>query len=144
MELPKWLESLKEFSGNWQLFRNNHAWKHLQEVLCIITSIGLCKAADLKFNIAGYEIISESMLEAQKTGTDLIDAILNVTVFFSQGAYLSFKTGSLRPLLLGDTTASEIDEEYVQILKMWDLVHSGNLEKVMTKSESEVIVTGKR
>lgn len=137
--LPQWIESLKSVQGAWQMFRSNHSWKHMQEVLCILVSIGLCRASDLEFSIAGYQLVDKEMLEKQREGSDLIDAIVNVIVFFSQGAYLCFKKGSLRPLLMSDSGACEVDEEYVLILKMWDLVHSGNLQKIMHKTDAEFI-----
>lgn len=137
--LPKWITSLKTMQGNWHLFRNNHTWKHMQELMCIMVSIGLCKATDLEFSIAGFKMVEKEMLEKQKSGFDLVDAVISVVAFFAEGAYLCFKKGSLKPLLMSDSGACEVDDEYVEILKMWDLVHAGNLTKIMGKTEAEFV-----
>jgi hypothetical protein len=51
--------------------------------------------------------------------------------------YESFKTKSLRPFLISDRSATQLETDYANIMLWWDLVQNGNLMKVTGISDQE-------
>lgn len=135
--LPQWLEGLKDLQTNWSLVRNNKAFKQVSKLLGVLVTLGLCEASELQFDILGFKLLDENLYRKHLSATDLADALFGTIAFFAEGAYLCFKTGSLKPLLMNDFAVLEMDEEYANIMCWWDLVKCGNLEKFSDISDNE-------
>lgn len=136
---PQWLTCLRSIRQNWTLCKSNKAFSQISKLLGILVTLGLCKAADLEFSLGKFKVFTPNIFERHMTTFDLADALFETVLFFTEGMYLCFKTGSLKPLLLNDYSAMELDEEYARVLSWWDLVKCGNLSKLegMTDQQFE-------
>lgn len=135
--VPDWLSCLRNVKQNWQLCKNNKGFQQISKLLGVLVVLGLCKASDLEFSIGNFKIFTPNMFERHMSALDLTDALFETVLFFTEGMYLCFVTGSLRPLLINDHSALEMDEEYARITAWWDLVRVGNLKKFSGISEQE-------
>jgi hypothetical protein len=89
------------------------------------------------FNIGQFKIFTPELCDKHVSAFDIFDAIFETIVFFTEGAYLCFQSGSLRPLLVNDRTAMELDAEFTQITAWFDLVKNGNLKKFTNMADQE-------
>nr|APG76681.1 hypothetical protein 1 [Wenzhou picorna-like virus 8] len=134
---PDWLLCLRDIRQNWQLCKGNRAFKQVSKLLGCLVMLGLCDAAQLTFSVGQFKIFAPDLCEKHMTAFDVADALFETVVFFTEGAYLCFQTGSLKPLLINDRTAMELDTEYAQVSAWFDLVRNGNLQKFAGMSDQE-------
>lgn len=134
---PDWLDCLRDMRQNWQLCKNNRAFKQVSKLLGCLVMLGLCDVSSLTFNVGKYKLFTPELCEKHTSAFDIADALFETVVFFTEGAYMCFQTGSLRPLLINDRTAMELDQEYAQVMAWYDLVKNGNLEKFAKMSDQE-------
>lgn len=134
---PDWLMCLRDIRQNWQLCKGNRAFKQISKLLGCLVMLGLCDAAQLTFSVGQFKVFAPELCEKHMTAFDVADALFETVVFFTEGAYLCFQTGSLKPLLINDRTAMELDTEYAQVSAWFDLVRNGNLQKFAGMSDQE-------
>nr|APG78965.1 hypothetical protein [Beihai picorna-like virus 23] len=134
---PDWLECLRDIRQNWQLCKGNRAFKQISKLLGCLVMLGLCDVSRLTFNIGQFKVFTPELCEKHMTAFDIADAIFETVVFFTEGAYLCFQTGSLKPLLVNDRTAMELDTEFAQVCSHFQLVQNGNLYKFENITDQE-------
>jgi len=134
---PDWLSCLRNVKQNWQLCKSNKAFSQMSKLLGLLVTLGLCKVTDVEFNIGKYNIFTPTLNEKHSTAWDLADAMFETVTYFAESMYMCFKTGSIKPLLINDHSALELDEEYARIMSWWDLVKCGNLQRMMKVSDQE-------
>jgi hypothetical protein len=142
-ENSSWVQSIRDCFQNWKLLKSNKFFGQISTLLGILVTVGLCDASRLTFSIAGFEIIKPDLLKSHASAWDLVDALFSTVKSFAEGLYLCFQTGSLKPFLISDIAANELEEQYVEYLQWWDFVKNGNLEKFTKVTESEFIMRGK-
>jgi len=138
-EDPSWLELLRNVQSNWNLVKGNKVFRQFSKLLCVLVTLGLCDVASIPFNIKGFKLFDEKMIKQHMTAYDLAEALFGTITYFAEGAYLCFKTGSLKPLMMDDFAALELDDEYSDVITMWTLVQNGNLEKFLGIPEQEFL-----
>jgi len=136
-EIPEWLRALKTCKTDWSLIRHNQAFGQLSKLLGLLVTLGLCKASNLEFRLNGYLMFTPELQKKHSSAFDLIDATFETILFFVEGMYLCFATRSVRPLLVSDHAALQLDVEYANVMAEWDLVRNGNLFKFKGKSDHE-------
>ena len=134
---PLWLDCLRLIKTNWNLVKSNKAFTQISKLLGLLVTIGLCDISRVSFNIGKFNIFEPDMNALHMTASDMVDAIFETIIYFAEGIYLCFKTGSLSPLLVNDRSCVENDEEYARLTTWWNLVKNGNLEKLEGVSDSE-------
>lgn len=134
---PNWLAMLKDVQDNWTLVKGNKAFRQFSKLLGVLVTLGLCDAADLKFDIGGFKLFDDEIFKKHMSAHDLADAIFGTITYFAEGMYRCFQRGSLQPLLVNDFSMLEMDDEYHRIILWWDLVKNGNLERVEGVTDSE-------
>jgi hypothetical protein len=134
---PEWLSVMRNVQQNWSLVKGNKAFRQLSKLLGVLVMLGLCDAADLQFDIAGFKLFDSKLLETHLSAFDIVDALLGTVTFFAEGVYKCFQTGSIRPLLINDQAALDLDEEFALLTSFWPLVKCGNLERVMKITDQE-------
>jgi len=134
---PEWLDCLRDLRTNWHLAKNNRAFRQVSKLLSCLVTLGLCDVSNLSFNIGQFKVFEPAMFEKNMTALDLSDSIMETVIFFIEGAYLCYKTGSLKPLLVNDKTAMEMDVEFAQIQAWYALVRNGNLKKFADMTDHE-------
>lgn len=137
MDTPEWLTALRDCKTNWTLVRHNQAFGQLSKLLGLLVTLGLCKASNLEFRLQGFLLFAPEMQKKHSSAFDLLDATFETILFFVEGMYLCFATGSLKPLLVSDHAALQLDVEYASIMSEWDLVRVGNLQKVKGISDQQ-------
>lgn len=134
---PDWLDCLRDIRQNWQLCKGNRAFKQISKLLGCLVMLGLCDVSNLTFDIGQFRLFTPDLCDKHTTAFDVADAIFETVIFFTEGAYLCFQTGSLKPLLVNDRTAMELDAEYAQVTAWFELVRNGNLKKFADMSDQE-------
>lgn len=134
---PEWLDCIRDARSNWQLCKSNKAFKQISRVLGCIVTLGLCDASKLTFDINGFKVFEPDMSLKHLNAFDLFDAVFETVVYFVEGGYLCFQSGSLRPLLVNDRSAMELDQEYAQVTAWFQLVKNGNLKKLEDMTDQE-------
>lgn len=134
---PDWLDCLRDMRQNWQLCKGNRAFRQISKLLGCLVMLGLCDVSNLTFNIGQFKLFSPDLCDKHTSACDIADAIFETVIFFTEGAYLCFQSGSLKPLLVNDRTAMELDAEYAQVSAWFELVRNGNLKKFADMSDQE-------
>lgn len=136
-ETPAWLRAVRDARMNWHMCRNNKAFGQMSKLLGLLVTMGLCKASSLEFKLNEFVFFTPKIFDKHASAFDLMDATFETVLFFVEGFYLCFTTRSLKPLLVSDHTALQLDEEYARIMSWWDLVKVGNLQRVLNTSDQE-------
>nr|ULG00099.1 MAG: putative nonstructural protein [Salisharnavirus sp.] len=136
-QTPDWLECLRDVRHNWQLCKDNRAFRQVSKLIGCLATLGLCDVANLEFSIGNFKVFTPEMFVKHMSAVDIADALFETVVFFTEGAFMCFQTGSLRPLLINDKTAMELDEEYAQVCAWYSLVQHGNLQRFADMSDQE-------
>lgn len=136
-ETPNWLRAVREARMNWHMCRNNKAFGQLSKLLGLLVTMGLCKASALEFRLNEFVLFAPKLYDKHAGAFGLLDATFETVLFFVEGIYLCFTTRSLKPLLVSDHSALQLDEEYARIMSWWDLVKVGNLQRVQNMSDQE-------
>jgi hypothetical protein len=131
------INMLHEIRSNWKLFKDNKLFKKVSGLMTLMVSLGVCEAASLNFSIGKMKIIEQRTTEIQLNAFDVTDAIFDTLIFFIEGGYRCFQTGSLMPLLVDDFTVIALEDEYINLCRMWDLEQNGNLIKLEGIQSSE-------
>lgn len=134
-EAPSWMKSMKDGLHNWKLLINNPAFEHISKVLSLLVTIGILE--DKAVSLGNFELFA---LEAKKkhcNATELMDAIIETIVFFAEGGYMCFVSGSLSPLLFSTPKLVELEERYVRKLAEWEHARNGNLARFLDMSEAQ-------
>jgi hypothetical protein len=135
--MPEWLSLMNSIRDNWDLAKGNKLFTHFSKMLGLLVTLGLCKASDVTFVVKDYKLWEPDFKVIHGNAVDVADAALQSVVFFVESISLCCKHKSLRPLLVNDRAAAEIDEEYATVVLWWDLVKNGNLKRVAGVSDSE-------
>lgn len=130
-----WLEMMRNARDNWTLVRNNKLFAHFSKLLGLIVTLQLCQASQLTFVLKDFKVWEPDLKVMHGDALDIFDAALTTVTFFVEVIALCWRQKSLRPLLVNDQMATEMDEEYATVTMWWDLVKNGNLEKVAGVSE---------
>jgi hypothetical protein len=132
-----WIDMMKNLHTNWALVRDNKLFSHLSKLLGVVVTMEMCKASDVTFSIKEMKIFEPDLKVIHGNAVDVIDAALCSVAFFVEVFSMCHEKKSLKPLIINDTAALELDEEYALICSYWDLVQNGNLMKVRGVSENE-------
>lgn len=132
-----WVEMMKNLHSNWTLVKDNRLFSHLSKLLGVVVTMEMCKASDVTFSIREMKVFEPDLKVIHGSSIDVIDAALGSVSFFVEVFSMCYETRSLKPLIVNDTAALEIDEEYALICAYWGLVQNGNLKKVRGISENE-------
>lgn len=136
-EQSDWISMLKSARDNWGVVKNNRLFSHLSKLLGLVVTLEMCKATDVTFSVGRFKVFEPDLKLLHGNAIDIFDAALNTVVFFVETISLCWQQGSLRPLLVNDKEAAELDDEYARVVLWWDLVKNGNLKRVADVSDQE-------
>lgn len=122
-----WLAMMKNIYTNWTQVKNNKFFGHLSKLMGVLITMEMCKASSLTFSIKDMKLFEPDMKVIHGNAIDVIDAALGSVSFFVDVLSLCWDKKSLRPLLVSDQAALELDFEYAEICSYWELVKNGNL-----------------
>mgnify|MGYP003572646235 FL=1 len=134
---PQWLQMVRSARENWEICKGNKLFGHFSKLLGLVVTLGLCKASDVTFEIGEYKMFEPDLKVVHGKANDIAEAAFGTVTFFVESMYMCFAQRSLRPLLMSDQEAIEIDEEYANVCLFWGLVKTGNLQRVRNISDQE-------
>lgn len=132
-----WIEMMKNLRDNWIVVKDNKLFSHFSKLLGLIVTLELCKVSDVTFTVKDYKVWEPDMKIVHGDALDVFDAALSTVTFFVENISLCWESKSLRPLLMNDRAAAELDEEYAIVVMWWGLVINGNLKRIANVSEKE-------
>jgi len=124
-----YLDGIRHHYSNWKMFVKHTGFKKVSNLLSCIVSLGLCEEANFNWSIGGLELFKLKAKDKQASALDLCDAVVETLVFFVEGGFECFKTGSLEPLLYSDVQSKHFSDEVAFLSANIIHVGSGNLEK---------------
>lgn len=128
--LPTWLTDLKATCSNWTLMVRNEGCRKLLAVLSMVVALGMCRGTDLVPTIGGLKMFTLPIINAPVTMTNFFDAIFEAIVYFVEGGWTCFKTGSFAPLLYGNHDAEAFAKNYKKCHQCSILAPPGNLASI--------------
>lgn len=133
---PEWLSMFRDVFSDWKLVTNNPIFKKISHLISICISLGLCEAANFEWTVSGVKIFSIPAHDRHFGALDLVDSAIETIVYFVEGGYECFTTGSLSPLMYSDMRAKEFDENFTKIVSLLEHVKTGNLQRMTDMNEN--------
>lgn len=118
LEYPPWLKALKELSVNWKLALTSEMFVKIGRLLAMCVAIGLCGEMKLNPTIAGLDLFTMPEIPKKVSAVSLVDAVFDLVVYFCEGGYVCFVTGSISPLLYGSIDSQRLSDMYMKC-KRW-------------------------
>lgn len=149
-EEKTWMDALRTAHSNWKLATQNEGFEKISKLMSLLIGAGLVSAASINCDVKGLQLFSELSVPKHVSAFDLADASMSTVLFFVEGGYESFRTGSLKPLLYGEHEMRKFDEDYLKCRKYADFARPGNLsllsidENDLEKLYADTIDLGKR
>lgn len=128
--LPVFIRMMRMARDNFTLLKNNPMFGHFSKFLGLIVAVGLCETSQVSFNLGKYKLFEPCMKTAHGSAENILEALFNSVTFFIERIYFCFKNRSLKPLLISDSEAADMDEELAQLTLFWALHRNGNLYDV--------------
>ncbi|APG76851.1 hypothetical protein 1 [Beihai picorna-like virus 8] len=134
-ERPMWLSQMLSGLTDWKLLVNSPAFSKISRVLSLMVTMGIIESK--KVTLGNFELFAVAAMERQVTAIDLLDALVETTTFFAEGAYQCFVQGSIKPILFSSSKVVQMEEAYILKNTEFEYVRNGNLEKFMGKTEAQ-------
>jgi hypothetical protein len=131
---PKWLDDMSLALTDWKLLLNSPSFSKVSRVLSLLVTLGIMERKSV--NLGNFELFAIEAQTKQSNAIDLMDALIETVVFFAEGAYQCFLTGSVKPLLFSSSEVVQLEEAYIQKVEEWEFVRNGNLERFTNKTEA--------
>jgi len=132
---PEWLNQMISGLTDWKLLTNSPSFKKVSRVLSLMVTLGVIDSQVV--TLGNFEVFAVRASEKQVSAIDFVDALIETTVFFAEGAYQCFLQGSIRPIFFSSSEIVEIEEAYIEKCTEFEYARNGNLEKFEGKSESQ-------
>jgi len=131
---PRWLKEMKNALHNWKLLLGNPAFKQISRVLSLLVTLGVVESTSI--SLGNFEIFAIEAQTKHATSLDLMDAIIDTIVFFAEGGYMCYVSGSISPLLFSSPKMAQLEEQYITKLAQWEHARNGNLERFTDITEA--------
>jgi hypothetical protein len=128
VHLPDWLIALKKCQADWRTMTQSKTKTQIERLLGILVAFGLCEAANVTFNIGRFKLFQPAKIESMDLPT-ILDVLFELGIYFIETGYCAWATSSPRLLLVG-VSGYDLDTEFHEMIRLWDLYEHGNLEKV--------------
>lgn len=132
---PQWLTHMKNGLHNWRLVINSPSFAKISRVLSLLVTLGCI--GNTSIHLGNFELFAVKAQEKHVSAVDLMDALIDTVVYFAEGAYMCYQTGSLKPLLFSTSEVVEIQESYIKIMSQWEYARNGNLSKFTDTTEAQ-------
>jgi len=118
----------KQCLKDWKSLRSSKLFVRITDVIALVVSSGLCKAANLEFSLLGVPLFSESLRKRIDNANimDVSQMMLEAVAYFIEMGYVCFSQGSLRPILFDDVEAFSYDEKMLLFLRVTPMVCDGD------------------
>lgn len=127
--LPNWLSQLKCLETSWETVKQFEGFGKISKLISMIAAIGLCDLSNFDFTLNGVKLFSVGAHHKHVKATDLFGALIDTVVYFAEGAYKCFITGSLEPFIYTHEAAKEFEKKFTQVTEIFVHAKSSNLSK---------------
>lgn len=134
-----WIQFIKDVKENWTLCKGNRLFGQFSKIFGLLVTFGLCNADNVTFDIKGYKLIEPDLRIVHGDAQDIITACCDTVVFWVETCYAAWKTKSFTPFVLGNTDASNLDMEYHELVRFWELARNGNLLGMHGVTDAEFV-----
>lgn len=135
--LPDWLRILKKSQIAWEAVRQSPMFEKVSKLISMFAALGLCELSNFNVDFNGVRVFSIGAYRKHVSAPDIGAAILDTIVFFAEGAYKFFQSGSINHFLYTDQDAEDFDEAYYKIYEMSNFIRCGNISKYGDGSMTE-------
>lgn len=135
----EWIQFIKDIKENWTLCKGNRLFGQFSKIFGLLVTFGLCNADNVTFDIKGYKLIEPDLRVIHGDAQDIISACCDTVVFWVESCYAAWKTRSFTPFLIGNTDASNLDMEYHELVRFWELARNGNLLGMHGVTDAEFV-----
>jgi len=132
---PEWLSHMLTGLTDWKLLISSPGFKKISRVLTLMVTLGVIDSK--QYTLGNFELFAGRAMDKHVSAVDLIDALMETTVFFAEGAYQCFLQGSIRPIFFSSSEVVKMEQAYLQKVKEYEYARNGNLEKFEGKSEAQ-------
>jgi len=123
------VSTLQHVLSDWKLVTSSPFFTHISKLLGLVVLAGLCEASDLKVSIGDIKLCEPHLFDSHSTAVDICDAALSGVTFFVERFHAAW-TKKDATLLIIDEKSKDMDTRYAVLMGQWDLVKTGNLEKI--------------
>lgn len=134
--LPEWLRALKDSKVHWTTLAKSEAFRKISALLSLCVSLGMCEASNFSFNIGSFKLFSVEASKKHATSLDLLDAVFTTVVYFCEGGYRVFTTGSITPLLYSDYEVEEFEANFAKCEACGEYAKTGDLQRQLDMDET--------
>jgi hypothetical protein len=131
-----WINLISNLSNNWKQSISNGLFTNLSKLLGVLVISGLCKASDLTFKLNNYTLLEPNVKGICTKAGDLVPAVCDLVIYFTESVYACWRTGSLVPLWASSESV-ELEIQYAKAVANWDLFRNGNLTKMTDILETD-------
>jgi hypothetical protein len=136
-EQPEWLKALRNTTTSWKMVVTNPVFKKVSYLISMCISLGLCDAANFRWDVQGVRLFSIPAADRHSSALDLADAAIETVVFFVEGGYECFQEKSFSPFLYHDQRARKLESEFGFLQANLEHIKCGNLKKITNVSVNE-------
>lgn len=136
-DLPAFIRLMRLSRDNFTLLKGNPLFSHFSKFLGLVVAVGMCEPASVTFELGTYKLFEPCMKTAHGTSENILEAIFHSVTFFVERIYFCLKNKSIKPLLISDDEAVDMDEEMANLTIFWNLHRNGNLYEVKGVHEHE-------
>lgn len=123
------VSTIQNVLTDWRLVTTSPFFTHISKLLGLIVLAGLCEASDLKVSIGDIKLCEPHLFDSHASAIDICDAALSGVTFFVERFHAAW-TRKDPSLLIIDEKSKDLDTRYAHLMGQWDLVRTGNLEKI--------------
>jgi hypothetical protein len=137
-DLPMWLDIIKHVQTNWKKVVESAFAQNVVSFLGALCAIGLCDKANFALDVNGLKLFLLPLQDKQSSNTsDALATLFDTVIYFVEGGYRCFQSGSVLPFILSETRLTGFDREYFDIVELAPLMKAGNMEKLKNISEND-------
>lgn len=126
---------------SWTNIKNSETARKLYKFISVILSTGLCEQTNLTFNYKGFNIFHCQAEEKVQNLTDLVEVIIETSIYFLERGYEAFVTKDAWKLLYSDNTLLKYEQDFSFVVTRISLIESDNTENLgMSLLEYEKLV----
>jgi hypothetical protein len=129
-------ECMHNIQKGWDKVKNSPFFPAVSRLLGLLVTLNLYKLSDLTFTLGEHKIFEPDMRGLHNRADNIIDAILNTIVYFSENIVECISKRSIKPFFLSETVAESLDEKISRVISWWPLVRQGNFSVQVKEDES--------
>lgn len=110
------LNVFKSLLTNWQAIKESEAAKQLYHFISTVLATGLCKVNHIELSVKGLEVFRIAATKKVASLTDLVQVVIETTVFFYERGCAYLSTNNLWDLIYSDNQIVIFEKEFAFVV----------------------------